>query len=121
MQREGPPGRPARCAQITARPAAISPAKYGIGSAVDAQSNQHLSVHAKLPYRWSRHTRLEPASRSSAGTDERHPHPARIGDEVAHALGGYIIGRITGLEDLSEQVPSVAVIQLTGGFAYGSS
>jgi hypothetical protein len=27
----------------------------------NGRGNQHLSVHAKLPYRWSRHTRLEPS------------------------------------------------------------
>ena len=40
----------------------------------------------------------------------------RTGDEIAHALGGSVIGRsTTGLDDLNEQVLSVAVTQLTGG------
>jgi hypothetical protein len=39
----------------------------------------------------------------------------RTGAEVARALGGAVIGRITGLDDLSEQTFSVAVTQLTGG------
>ncbi|WP_143235112.1 DUF6461 domain-containing protein [Paractinoplanes atraurantiacus] len=39
----------------------------------------------------------------------------RTEDEVAKALGGSVVGRITGLEDLNEQTFSVAVTQLTGG------
>ncbi|MEU8820270.1 DUF6461 domain-containing protein [Actinoplanes sp. NPDC048796] len=39
----------------------------------------------------------------------------RTSDEVAHALGGSVIGRIVGLDDLDEHNFSVAVTELTGG------
>jgi hypothetical protein len=157
VRREGPPDRPAKYAQITTRPfactAATSPTKYGIGSAVDAQSggphaqrgqvevwvwdddmpdfiaqlaasyrgpkngrgNQHLSVHAKLPYRWSRHTRLEPSPlagpiRHLAGIDhnlaggrrtdeqsrlgEVQPGPARHSARPVSVLHGDGDGRV---------------------------